>query len=69
MELMNKEVITVKSYDSVLMLAEDMCGNNPRVYPVVDDDNHLVGSINRTNIIQSLDMHLHSIYEQGHRFV
>lgn len=68
-DVMQKNVLTKKPYDSVLQLAEDMNSNKPRVYPVVDDDLKLIGSINRTDIIQALDLHLHSIYEQGHRFV
>ncbi len=68
-EVMKADVLTVKPYDSVLRLAEEMSSAKPRVYPVVDDDNHLVGTINRTNIIKALDLNLHSIYEHGHRFV
>lgn len=68
-ELMNTEVLLVKPYDSVLAIAEDMLGSRPRVYPVVDDDGHLVGSVNRTDILNALDKHLHSIYEKGSHFV
>ena len=68
-EVMKVDVVTVKAYDSILRLAEEMSGLRPKVYPVVDDHNHLIGSINRTNIIKALDLHLHSIYEHGHRFV
>jgi CBS domain-containing protein len=64
-ELMKSNVLTKKPYDSVLQLAEEMSGTKPKTYPVVDDDNHLVGCINRTNVLKALDMHLHSIYEQG----
>lgn len=66
---MNTEVLLVKPYDSVLAIAEDMLGSRPRVYPVVDDDGHLVGSVNRTDILNALDKHLHSIYEKGSHFV
>lgn len=68
-ELMQKEVVTRKAYESVLQLAEDMLVIKPRVYPVVDDDEKLVGCITRTHVLKALDKHLHSIYEQGHRFV
>lgn len=68
-ELMKVEVLSVKPYDSILEIAENMSGNKPRVYPVVDDDKKLIGTIDRTNIIKALDLHLHSIYEKGVRFV
>lgn len=68
-EVMRTEVLTKKPYESVLQVAEDMSNNKPKVYPVVDDDNILVGLINRTDIIRALDVHFHSIYEQGQRFV
>lgn len=68
-EVMNTEVMLVKSYDTILAVAEDMLTKRPRVYPVVDDDGHLVGSVNRTNILNALDKHLHSIYEKGSHFV
>lgn len=68
-EIMRVDVLTRKPYDSVLQVAEDMTNNKPKVYPVVDDDNVLVGTINRTDIIRALDMHFNSIYEKGQRFV
>lgn len=68
-DVMFTDVLTKKPYDSVLQIAEEMNSSKPKVYPIVDDDNKLIGSINRTEILRALDMHLHSIYEQGHRFV
>lgn len=68
-EIMKAEVLTRKPYDSVLQVAEDMTNNKPKVYPVVDDDNILLGTINRTDIIRALDLHFNSIYEKGQRFV
>ncbi|GAA0285885.1 CBS domain-containing protein [Psychrosphaera haliotis] len=68
-EVMSTETQLVKPYDSILAVAEDMLINKPRVYPVVDDDGHLVGSLTRTLILSALDKHLHSIYEKGSHFV
>ncbi len=68
-EVMKVNVLTKKPYESILELASDMSGTKPRTYPVVDDDNHLIGCISRTLVLKALDMHLHSIYEQGQRFV
>lgn len=68
-EVMKINVLSKKPYESILQLAEDMITAKPRVYPVVDDDGKLVGCVTRTNVIRALDMHLHSIYESGQRFV
>jgi predicted transcriptional regulator len=68
-EVMFTEVLTIKPNDSILKVAEDMIGQKPKVYPVIDEDNKLVGSMSRNEVLKALDMHLHSIYEQGHRFV
>ena len=68
-DVMKTDVLTKKPYESILELADEMSGTKPKTYPVVDDDNRLIGCINRTNVLKALDMHLHSLYEQGTRFV
>ena len=68
-EVMSSDTLLVKPYDSVLAVADDMLSNRARVYPVVDDDGHLVGSLTRSNILSALDKHLHSLYEKGSHFV
>lgn len=68
-DVMRSDVLTKKPYESILQLAEEMSGEKPKVYPVVDDNKCLVGVISRRDVIRALDMHLHSIYEHGHRFV
>lgn len=68
-EVMRADVLTKKPYESALQVAEDMSFNKPKMYPVVDDDGLLMGTISRTNILRALDLHLHSLYEKGHRYV
>lgn len=68
-EVMRTDVLTKKTYESALQVAEDMSFNKPKMYPVVDDDGILKGTISRTNILRALDLHLHSLYEKGHRYV
>ncbi len=63
--LMRKDVLSVKPYDSVLELAQSMQGNKPKVYPVVDDDGNLLGTICRNDVLQALDTHLHSSFVVG----
>jgi len=67
-EIMRTDVLTVKTYDSVLQVAEEMTGNKPKIYPVVDEDNRLVGTIDRANVLKALDIHLHAMYEDQHGF-
>ena len=61
-DIMRKDVLTVKPYDSVLELAQNMLGNKPKVYPVVDDDGHLLGTICRNDVLLALDKHLRSSF-------
>ena len=62
-DLMHKEVLSVKPYDSVIELAQSMLGNKPKVYPVVDDDGHLLGTISRNDVLRAIDLHLRSGYK------
>ena len=62
-ELMVKEVLTVKGYDSILELAQRMLKEKPKVYPVVDDDGILIGTINRSEVLNAIDVQLRSGYK------
>lgn len=69
-DIMRTDVLVVKTTDSVLDLAQSMLSNKPKIYPVIDDNNMLVGTITRSDILRAIDKHQHAIYEQGHgRFV
>ena len=59
-DLMRKDVLTVKPYDSVIELGQQMLKNKPKVYPVVDDDENLVGTISRNDVLRAVDFHLRS---------
>jgi len=56
--LMNKDVLSVKPYDSIFELAQRMLGNKPKVYPVVDDGGHLLGTICRNDVLKAIDQHM-----------
>lgn len=62
-DIMKTEVLAVKSYTSVLEVAQKMITAKPRVYPVVDDDGYLLGTINRSALLNALDLHLHDGYK------
>lgn len=63
-EIMRTEVLTVKEYDSILALAERMLKEKPKVYPVVDDNGIVVGSINRSEVLNAIDVQLRDGYKK-----
>jgi len=64
-DLMRKEVLSVKPYDSVIELGQTMLKDKPKVYPVVDDDGNLLGTICRNDVLKALDQHLRSAFVAG----
>ncbi len=62
-QVMTKNAICMKGYDSILELADIMIKEKPKVYPVVDDNNCLVGTINRSEVLNAIDVQLRSGYE------
>nr|WP_136251097.1 CBS domain-containing protein [Ningiella ruwaisensis] len=63
-DIMRTEVLSVKTYDSVLELAQTMLKTKPKVYPVVDDSGYLLGSINRSEVLNAIDVQLRDGYKQ-----
>ncbi len=57
-DIMRKDTLSVKPYDSIVELAQAMLTNKPKVYPVVDDDGCLLGTICRNEVLQAFDKHL-----------
>lgn len=62
-DIMRTDVLSKKPYDSVLELAQQMLGNKPKIYPVVDDDGELVGSISRPDVLRAIDVQLQDGYK------
>ena len=62
-DIMRPDVLTVKPYDSVLELAQQMLGNKPKIYPVLDDDGVLIGIIGRADILKAIDVQLQDGYK------
>lgn len=63
-DVMHTEVLSVKSYNSVLELAQMMLKAKPKIYPVVDDDGFLMGTINRSDVLNAIDIQLRDGYKQ-----
>ena len=64
-DLMSKEVLSVKPYDSIIELGQSMLKNKPKVYPVVDDDGNLLGTICRNDVLLAIDKHMRSGFLVG----
>lgn len=52
-ECMRTDVLTVVSDSSIIVLAETMIGQKPKIYPVVDDG-RLVGVITRRDVLTAI---------------
>ena len=64
-DLMRKDVLSVKPYDSILELGQQMMKNKPKVYPVVDDDGNLLGTICRNDVLQAVHKHMRASFHAG----
>ena len=63
-DVMRSEVISVKPYLSVIELAQRMLTEKPKVYPIVDDDGYLLGTINRSALLNAIDLQLRDGYRK-----
>lgn len=61
-ELMRKDVLAVKPYDSIVELAQMMLQAKPKVYPVIGDDGVLLGTICRNDVLGAIDKHIRSSF-------
>lgn len=64
-DIMKTDVLAIKPYLSVLELAQKMMTEKPKVYPVVDDDGYLLGTINRSALLHAIDLQLHDGYKKA----
>ncbi|WP_057831710.1 CBS domain-containing protein [Colwellia sp. TT2012] len=56
-DIMRKDVLSVKPYASIIELGQSMRENKPKVYPVIDDDDNLLGTISRNEVLQACYQH------------
>ncbi|MDU0355080.1 CBS domain-containing protein [Paraglaciecola aquimarina] len=64
-DIMVTEVKTVKPYMSVIELTQKMMVEKPKVYPVIDDDGYLLGTINRSSLLNAIDLQLRDGYKRA----
>ena len=53
-DLMHIEVLSVRAEDGLVDVAESMIREKPKVYPVVDEDNRLIGVLTRSQVLGAL---------------
>lgn len=63
-DCMSNAVLTVYDDMDVLDLAQKLGANKPKVYPVVDHNNRLVGVISRTQVLKAIHLHLKDAYRK-----
>ena len=56
-DIMSKNVLSVKPYDSIIELGQTMRKDKPKVYPVIDDDGNLRGTIARNEVLEACYKH------------
>ncbi|RTE87306.1 MULTISPECIES: CBS domain-containing protein [Gammaproteobacteria] len=56
------EPVTVSDDMAIVDLAQQLGSGKPKLFPVVDEFNRLVGAINRTDILRAIDLHLSDAY-------
>ena len=64
-QLMSKTVLSVAPDDSIIELAQRMAGPKPKIYPVVDDNGLLLGTISRQDVLRAIEMTMRSCF--GHK--
>lgn len=65
-DIMHKEPLTAKPEGSVLDLAQLMSGDKPKMYPVIDETEKLIGIITREDVLKAMDVQLKAMYQKGH---
>ena len=63
---MRTDVLTVSPNDTIVDIANLMMGDKPKIYPVVDENNVLLGVITRHAVLSAIDAQLNSNYQKGH---
>lgn len=64
-DIMVTPALSVKPYTSVLEVAQKMITDKPKLYPVVDDDGVLLGSISRAQVLNAIDVQLNDGYKNA----
>ena len=63
-DVMRSEVVTVNADTSIIELAQLMLKPKPKLYPVVGDNQCLLGVISRSDVLRAIDLEMHSHYRK-----
>ena len=64
-KFMNQQVISIKEDNGVADILKLFIENPFHVYPVVDENNYLVGTINRTDLLREIYAIMDLMFEQS----
>ena len=64
-DIMVKEPKTAKPYESIMELGQQMLRTTHKVYPVVDEDGYLLGSVCRNDELIAIDKHMRSHFDKS----
>ena len=64
-DIMKTEVLTVKEDEDLLSVAQRMLQQKPKVYPVINVDNKVVGIISRRLILRAVDKQLIALCKES----
>ncbi len=64
-DIMVKEPKTAKPYESIMELGQQMLRTTHKVYPVVDEDGYLLGSVCRNDVLIAIDKHMRSHFDKS----
>lgn len=53
-DIMRTDVLSIKADQTIFSLAEKMTGTQPKNYPVVDENNKVIGVITRRRVLKSI---------------
>lgn len=63
-DIMVKDAKAAKPYDSIIELGQKMITTTHKVYPVIDDDGTLLGSVCRNDVLIAIDKHMRSHFNK-----
>lgn len=66
-DVMKTEVLAVREEDDLLSLAQQMLQQKPKVYPVLNEDNKVIGLISRRLILRAVDKQLVTLCKESLR--
>ncbi len=61
-DCMREDVLTVTQGTTIITLAEQMLQAKPKIYPVVDEHNKVLGTIDRNAVLKAINISMQACY-------